>query len=82
MKIVIRPAADKALSKMPKADAAALRAKLAAYAADPAASTAVKALRGRSGEYRLRHGDWRALFTIENGALILRVVRHRREAYR
>ena len=39
----------------------------------------MKKLKGRS-EYRLRHGDWRVLFEIENGIIVLRVL-HRRNAY-
>jgi mRNA-degrading endonuclease RelE of RelBE toxin-antitoxin system len=32
-------------------------------------------------EYRLRVGDYRALFVIENGHLTVRAVGHRREIY-
>ena len=51
-------------------------------AADPYRSPAVKALDG--GGYRLRVGDFRVLFIIENDRVVVLVVgvRHRREAYR
>jgi len=32
--------------------------------------------------FRLRFGDWRALFTITDGAMVVYCIRHRREAYR
>ena len=83
MKIVFRPAALKALDKLPKRDAVALSAKIAAYAANPAAATNVKALQGvRPPMYRLRHGDWRALFAITDGEIVVEEIKHRREAYR
>lgn len=42
----------------------------------------VRALGGPwRGRYRLRVGDWRAIFRREDGVVVLRV-RHRREAYR
>jgi mRNA interferase RelE/StbE len=43
----------------------------------------VKALKGESGELRLRVGDYRVRFTNETGdAIRIHAVRHRREAYR
>ena len=43
----------------------------------------VKELRGRSGELRLRVGDYRVRFTNEaDGTIRIHAVRHRREAYR
>ncbi len=45
----------------------------------------VKRLSGRSGQWRLRVGDWRVLFTYEEedgeAIVVLRAL-HRREAYR
>ena len=42
----------------------------------------VKRLTNYSPEYRLRVGDYRVLFEIEDAAIIVYRVRHRREAYR
>lgn len=39
----------------------------------------VKKLKGRP-EYRLRHGVWRAMFEIDDGVVVLRVL-HRSLAY-
>ncbi|WP_405389324.1 type II toxin-antitoxin system RelE/ParE family toxin [Streptomyces sp. NBC_01102] len=44
----------------------------------------VKALQGRPGRWRLRIGDYRAVYTVEDGQLILWVltVGNRRDLYR
>jgi len=39
-------------------------------------------LSGATGAYRLRQGQWRAVFSIEDGDVILDRVAHRREVYR
>ncbi|MCI0341287.1 MAG: type II toxin-antitoxin system RelE/ParE family toxin [Planctomycetales bacterium] len=43
----------------------------------------VKKLRGPEGEYRIRVGDYRVIFQIEDRAKIVRVtaIRHRSDAY-
>lgn len=55
---------------------------LARLAEDPHHSPQVKALEG--GGYRLRVGDFRVLYIIENDRLVVLVVgvKNRREAYR
>jgi len=42
----------------------------------------VKRLTNFTPEYRLRIGDYKVLFEIENKSLIVYRVRHRREVYR
>ena len=42
----------------------------------------VKRLTNFSPEYRLRVGDYRALFEVEGGSIVVYRVIHRREAYR
>jgi len=42
----------------------------------------VKKLTNFTPEYRLRVGDYRVLFEIENKSIIVYRVRHRREVYR
>ncbi len=42
----------------------------------------VKRLTNFTPEYRLRVGDYRVLFEIENENIVVYRVRHRREAYR
>ncbi|MEM9524477.1 MAG: type II toxin-antitoxin system RelE/ParE family toxin [Pseudomonadota bacterium] len=78
MGITFTNVARKALRNMPARDRAALIAKLEAFAATGAGD--VKKLIGRE-EYRLRHGNWRAIFVIENDMIVLKVA-HRRQVYR
>jgi mRNA interferase RelE/StbE len=42
----------------------------------------VKRLTNFTAEYRLRVGDYRVLFEIEEQTIIIYRIRHRREAYR
>ena len=66
-------AALKALRRMPRNNADLIRLKVRETAADPANARNVKRLKGRDG-YRLRVGDWRVIFTLDNGELVLIVV--------
>ena len=80
--VVFEPQADKELRAVdPKARAPYLKS-LARLAADPHHASNVKMLRG--GGYRLRVGDWRVLYTLEEDLLLVLVVKvgHRREVYR
>lgn len=77
MQVEITRTAAKDLKKMPKKDALALLNKLEKYAETGEGD--VKKLKGRS-EFRLRHGDWRALFEVENNVIVLRAG-HRRSIY-
>jgi mRNA interferase RelE/StbE len=56
---------------------------LARLADDPRNAANVKAMKG-SYQYRLRVGDWRVVYTLDDDVLLVMVVRvaHRREAYR
>jgi mRNA interferase RelE/StbE len=83
MRLVIEAAALKALLRIPKSDAQALREKLKTFAADPNATHSwAKAFGGGRG--RIRHGDWRALYKIDGAAMIVTVVKvgNRKEVYR
>jgi len=42
----------------------------------------IKKLTDHWPEYRLRVGNWRALFSIEGDRIVVYRIRHRREAYR
>lgn len=42
----------------------------------------VKKLTNHSPEYRMRAGDWRALFEVANDEVIVYRILHRRESYR
>ncbi len=43
-----------------------------------------KALVGEPGAYRIRAGDWRVVYTVDDDAILVVVVKlgHRREVYR
>ena len=76
----------KALNKMSIVDKEAIRRKMFQIAADPYTShTNVKTLMGgKNGLYRLRHGNWRILYSVDNGELLILVVDigHRKEVYK
>ncbi|MBI5162439.1 MAG: type II toxin-antitoxin system RelE/ParE family toxin [Magnetospirillum sp.] len=66
--------ATKALRRMPANIAATIRDKVLRIAEDPYAPHAnATKLQNRDG-YRLRVGDWRVVYRIDNGKLILLVV--------
>ena len=41
----------------------------------------IKQLRGTDVAYRLRMGDYRILFDVESNVIVIRRIRHRKEAY-
>ncbi|MBO0906562.1 type II toxin-antitoxin system RelE family toxin [Jiella sonneratiae] len=78
MKVTYRPSAMKALNRMPAHDRDAIKGKLVRYA-ETRIGDVVKMV--GTDEFRLRHGDWRAVFVIENDVLVIRIA-HRRAVYR
>jgi mRNA-degrading endonuclease RelE of RelBE toxin-antitoxin system len=83
MALLIPPAVFKQLAVMPRADARRLLERLERIAAAPdGRHPSVAALTGASGSYRLRQGDWRAVFSIEGRDVIVDRIAHRREVYR
>jgi mRNA interferase RelE/StbE len=63
----------KALRRMPRNTVDLIRRKIQEVAVDPATSRNVKKLKGRDG-YRLRVGDWRIVYDLDNGVLVLIVI--------
>jgi mRNA interferase RelE/StbE len=63
----------KTLRRIPRNTADLIRRKTQEVAADPANARNVKKLKGRDG-YRLRVGDWRVVYDIEAGKLVLIVI--------
>lgn len=83
MALLIPPPVMRQLAAMPRADARRLLEWLETIAAAPGERRPnVAALKGAQGTYRLRQGTWRAVFSIEDGDVILDRVAHRREVYR
>lgn len=76
--------AAKALLKMPRNTATLIRERLAEIANDPFASIPnAKKLQGRPG-YRLRVGDWRVIYEINQKQVVIIVMKIalRNEVYR
>ncbi|HGG59816.1 MAG TPA: type II toxin-antitoxin system RelE/ParE family toxin [Gammaproteobacteria bacterium] len=74
-RILFSKQADKTLRKMPRNMALLIRRKLEHLSSDPFASNAnVTKLQGRPG-YRLRVGDWRIIYDVEDDRLVIEVLR-------
>ncbi|MEG6550813.1 type II toxin-antitoxin system RelE/ParE family toxin [Desulfocurvibacter africanus] len=76
-------AALKALRKAPPDVAGRIRTQLDELAQDPFAAPNVKKLTNHPG-YRLRIGDWRVLYLIQQEEVVIQVVEigQRKEVYR
>ena len=79
IKLELSAKALKQLRSIPIADRTALLEKLEAYARTGLGD--VKKLKG-SSLYRLRHGDWRAVFDREKSVAQVLDIAHRREIYK
>ena len=79
--IEFRPAALRELRKIDRSTQPRIQGAIALLAQDPR-PPASRQLRGRDG-YRLRVGDYRIIYTIDDGVLLIVVVTigHRREVY-
>jgi mRNA interferase RelE/StbE len=74
-KITFTTQATKALLKMPRNTALLIREKLNQVASDPFASIPnAKKLQGRPG-YRLRIGDWRVIYEINQDEITIIVMK-------
>ncbi len=80
-RIELRPAAVRALRKLDPPVARRLQAAIALLAEDPR-PPASRPLRGRPA-WRVRVGDYRVIYTIEDDVLLIVVVTlgHRRDVY-
>jgi mRNA-degrading endonuclease RelE of RelBE toxin-antitoxin system len=75
MLLVLEKAARKGLDKMPPRAASSMLDRLETIAVAPFARHAnVKPLVGEKDAFRLRQGDWRAVYRIERTANALRVI--------
>ena len=82
-RVELRPSAAKALEALPKSARARVDALIVSLADEPRPS-GVKKLAGEDSLYRVRSGEYRVVYTIEDRVLLVLVVRvaHRREVYR
>ena len=81
-KIEFRPAALRELRRIDRSTQPRIQGAIALLAQDPRPPSS-RQLRGRDG-YRLKVGDYRIIYTIDEGVLLIVVVTigHRREVYR
>ncbi|MCB5275851.1 hypothetical protein BJG92_03405 [Arthrobacter sp. SO5] len=80
-RIELRPAAVRALKKVRPEDRERIQGAIALLGQDPRPPKAI-ALSGRPG-YRVRVGDYRIIYTIQDDVLLIVVVTlgHRRDVY-
>jgi mRNA interferase RelE/StbE len=80
-RIEVRPAAARALRTLDPPIARRIQGAIALLAQDPRPPSS-RPLRGRPG-YRVRVGDYRVVYTIDDGVLLIVVVTlgHRRDVY-
>lgn len=76
--LVFTRAAVRSLNRMPKEAEDLIRQKLHLYAS---LANNVRALKGEGKRFRLRVGDWRAVFTIEFDRIIVHAVGLRGSIY-
>ena len=83
MVLLLSPEAVKALMGIPKRERAQLKARLDLIAAKPAEQhTSVTGLQGEPrGRFRVRQGDYRAVFRIDGDDVVVDRIGHRREVY-
>ena len=81
--LTIMPHAMRQLSRLPGKQAMRIRDKINALADDPRPPGTVK-LTDEDNLYRVRVGDYRIVYRIEDRRLVVLIVRigHRREVYR
>lgn len=82
-RIELRPAARRSLAALPRDAQARIASALDSLTTQPRPPGVTK-LRGPEGFYRIRVGDYRIVYAIEDDLLLVLVVRvaHRREVYR
>lgn len=75
--------AEKELEKLPKNIRTAILKKIQSLKSNPQPNGSVK-LRGTANLYRIRHSDYRIIYSIESGELVILVIKvaHRKDVYR
>jgi mRNA interferase RelE/StbE len=78
--VELKPKAIKDLKGLPKTEGKRIIDKLKLLEDDLQGN--VKRLTNYTPEYRLRVGNWRILFEVDNKKIIVYRIRHRKEAYK
>lgn len=73
-KVIYSKSAVKVLRKMPAPIASHIRDKINALARETTAMASVKKLKG-SEDYRLRVGNWRVIYAIDQGTVTITVIK-------
>jgi mRNA-degrading endonuclease RelE of RelBE toxin-antitoxin system len=82
MALIFPPDVLKELSGLPRRDQQRILEALSAVAAKPGYRLPfVTELKGRPGVWRLRKGDWRAVYRPVDGDVVVDRIAHRREVY-
>jgi mRNA-degrading endonuclease RelE of RelBE toxin-antitoxin system len=82
MHLIYLPGALAGLRALPKADAKRIRDALEKVAqSHPQRMSYVTEMVGRSGEWRLRKGDYRAVYRITESAIVVFEIGPRKEIY-
>jgi mRNA interferase RelE/StbE len=81
-RVIVKPSAAKEIDRLPISTASRVVAKIAAMAATPR-PPGVKKLEGDPKRWRIRVGDWRVIYSIDDRRRVVDVlyVRHRSKAY-
>jgi mRNA interferase RelE/StbE len=79
MKVELKPRAIKDLRSLPKEEAARIAAKVGEL--EQGLTGDIKRLTNFTPEYRLRIGNYRVLFEVEEGTVVVYRVMHRRHVY-
>jgi mRNA interferase RelE/StbE len=81
--LIVPPPVLKQLEAAPRDVAKRLLERLEGIAAEPfARQPSVKPMSGETGSYRVRQGDWRAVYFVEDGDVIVARVGHRKRVHR
>lgn len=80
--IFVKPAAQRQIKKLTPAVQKSLIALIESLSADPR-PLGCKKLKGRQNEYRARLGNYRVIYSIEDAALVITIIKvgHRRDIY-
>ena len=81
--IRIRPSALKELQRLPDREMTRIESRIDALAAEPRPHGSEK-LAGGEGEYRLRSGNYRVIYTVDDRARLVTIekIGHRGDVYR
>lgn len=82
-RVILKPAAERDLSSLPRDVLRRVDSRIRALSEDQRPHGSKK-LAGGGGLYRIRVGEYRVIYAVQDDALLVIVVRvrHRRDAYR